>query len=160
MNRSWIFPVALLLVSCAGAKTTEKGPKLSVDLSCGFTHVRDEDQATNPTPKDCDDIDTEKHGYEIGLSISLSDGDKTNEGQETKREYFPGSEPKVTIDVDGQSIPAPKLTSRDFFQGRSYDAEPFVIPDTSKGKTLRVKVESADERGLKSNIVDLKIALK
>ena len=158
MNRISIWILAAALGACAGAKTTEKGPKLSVDVSCGFAHVRDEDQAQ--PPKECDDIDTEKHGYEIGLSISLSDGEKTNEGQETKREYFPGSEPKVTIDVDGQSIPAPKLTSRDFFQGKSYDAEPFVIPDTNKGKTLQVKVESSDERGLKANIVDLKFALK
>ena len=60
-------------------------------------------------------------------------------------------------------IHLPRLTaqqSREFFQGKSYDAEPFIIPDTSKGKTLQVKVESSDERGLKSNIVDLKIALK
>jgi hypothetical protein len=156
MNRISIWVLAAALGACAGAKTTEKGPKLSAELTCGSTRVQDEDQAQ--PPKDCK-ADTDKHGYEINLSISLSDGDKMTEGANTKPEYFPGSEPKVTIDVGGQPLPAPKLTSRDFFQGKSYEADPFVIPDTSKGKTLQVKVESSDERGLKANIVDLKIAL-
>ena len=150
--------MACSLFSCAGAKTTEKGPKLSVELSCGFTRLRQDEDTT--TPKECNDTDATKHAYEMGLSISLSDGDKTNEGQETKREYFPGSEPKVTIDIDGTPLPAPKLTSRDFFQGKSYEAEPFDIPDTDKGKTVHVVVESSDSRGLKANIVDLKLALK
>ena len=158
MNRISIWLMAAALGACAGAETTEKGPKMSVDLSCGFTHLRQDDETT--TPKDCDDIDTQKHGYEIGISISLNDGDKTDKGQETKREYFPGTDPKITIDVDGQSIPAPTLKSRDFFHGKSYDADPFIVPDTNKGKTLHVVVESSDSRGLKSNHVDLKLALK
>lgn len=154
-------PLPLALAACAGAKTTETGPAISADLGCGSTHVRSEDTEPGATPvlRECE-VDTRKKGYEVTLRVDANSGDKHDESSTSKAEKFAAKDPAVTLNIDGTPLPTPTFTSRDFFEGKRYDAPAFVVPDTNKGKTLNMHVETTDSRGLKSNIIDLKVHLK
>ena len=149
----------ILFVACAGAKTTETGPKISAELGCGFTHIRSDDTVAPNEVRDCT-ADTTKKGYEITLSVDANSGDKHDESSTSKASKFASKEPTVTLNIDGVPVPTPTFTSRDFFEGKSYEAPEFVVPDTNKGKTLTMHVETTDSRGLKSNIIELKVLLK
>lgn len=147
-----------VVVACAGAKITEKGPRVQASLRCGSSTVSEQTDPETPT-KECT-VDKTKKAYLFDLSVDTRNGDKDTEGSKELPESFVAKDPTVTITVDGQPIPTPTFTSRDFSYGKSYETPELSIPDTSSGKTITVHVETTDERGLKSNAIDLEMILK
>lgn len=149
--------VALVLSACAGVKTTEKGPKLDVELRCGFARLSEDSSAGEVA--ECD-LDTLDEVYILRVSIDARSGQKTTEGSHATPEVFAAKAPAVTIDVDGQPVPTPSFKTSDVYEGVSYTYDELRFPETSKGKTLTVRAETTDDRGLQSNRVELKLRFK
>jgi len=142
MNRK--AAMLFLLFGCAAKSELSSGPTLEPEIASDSDTVYDSAGAFH--------LDTGKTDYEVTIDVRTSDG-------RADRQSFPVQTLTAALAVDGSPLAVPIFSSDGSSSDPRFTSKPFVIPGASKGKTFTVHLEGVDARGLRTNVVDMTIAL-
>jgi hypothetical protein len=133
-----------VLFGCAAKQEMSSGPTLETSVATDSDTVYDKVGTFH--------LDTGKTDYEVTIDVQTSDG-------RADRQSFPVQTLTATLAVDGSPLPVPIFSTDGSSSDPKFTSKPFVIPGSSKGKTFTVHLEGVDGRGLRTNVVDMTIAL-